>query len=190
MKEIVSTMPMTDTVAEDEEEEEEEEEEGEEDEDLPVNGGKRCIDEIRVIVQSTENFISFSKSIPLEDEDDSQPASSYTPPLNMKPGVKRKTKRIEARFIDSFRFLHYSLSKLANLLPEDKFHLTTRKFADIDQFRMAKQKNFYPYEYMSDMSKFDEEALPSREVFYSSLTGEGISEEDYEFAQKAFHIFR
>jgi hypothetical protein len=189
MKEIVSTMAETDTVAV--EEEEEEQSDDDDDNSSPNSERKKCIDEIRVIAQSTENFISFSKSIPIEGEDDSpQPQPDYTPPLNMKPGFKRKTKNIAARFIDSFRFLHYSLSKLADLLPEDKFHLTRRRFADIDQFRMAKQKNFYPYEYMSDGSKFDEEALPSREAFYSSLTGEGISQEDYAFAQKAFDIFR
>ena len=35
---------------------------------------------------------------------------------------------------------------------------------------LAKQKGFYPYEYMSDFEKFKEE-LSSKEKFYSSLTG-------------------
>ena len=35
---------------------------------------------------------------------------------------------------------------------------------------LVKQKLFYPYESMSDFEKFKEE-LPSKEKFYSSLTG-------------------
>ena len=44
---------------------------------------------------------------------------------------------------------------------------------------LAKQKGFYPYEYMSDFEKFKEE-LPSTEKFYSLLTGRKISDKKYE----------
>ena len=44
---------------------------------------------------------------------------------------------------------------------------------------LVKQKYFYPYEYMSSFEKFKEQ-LPSKEKFYSSLTGKNISDKDYE----------
>ena len=43
---------------------------------------------------------------------------------------------------------------------------------------LAKQKGFYPYEYMSDFEEFTEE-LPSKERFYSSLTDRKISDKEY-----------
>ena len=44
---------------------------------------------------------------------------------------------------------------------------------------LLKQKEFYPYEYMSDFKKFKEE-LPSKEKFYNSLTDRKISDKEYE----------
>ena len=38
---------------------------------------------------------------------------------------------------------------------------------------MVKQKGFYPYDYMSNFEKFKEE-LPSKEKFYSSLSGKKV----------------
>ena len=38
---------------------------------------------------------------------------------------------------------------------------------------LVKQKRFDPYEYMNDFEKFKEE-LPSKETFYSLLTGRKI----------------
>ena len=42
---------------------------------------------------------------------------------------------------------------------------------------LVKQKGFYCYEYMSRFEKF-EEKLPSKEKFYSSLTGKEIFDKD------------
>ena len=44
---------------------------------------------------------------------------------------------------------------------------------DNNEVDLVKQKVFYPYEYMSDFQKVKEE-LPSKEKFYSSLTGKKI----------------
>ena len=53
---------------------------------------------------------------------------------------------------------------------------------------LAKQKGFYPYEYMSDFEKFKEQ-LPSREKFCSSLTGKNISDKEYQHALKVWNNF-
>ena len=44
---------------------------------------------------------------------------------------------------------------------------------------LVKQKQFYPYEYISDFENFKEE-LPSKERFYSFLTGKNVSYKEYE----------
>ena len=43
---------------------------------------------------------------------------------------------------------------------------------------LVKQKGFYPYEYMSEFEKLKEK-LPHKEKFYSSLTGNKISDKEY-----------
>ena len=42
---------------------------------------------------------------------------------------------------------------------------------------LVKQKGFYPYEYMSNFEKFQEE-LPSKEKFHSSLTDRKLSQKE------------
>ena len=42
---------------------------------------------------------------------------------------------------------------------------------------------------MDSWGKFDETTLPSKEVFYSNLNLEDISDEDYAHAQKVWDVF-
>ena len=72
-------------------------------------------------------------------------------------------------FIDSFQFLRSSLDSLVKNLGKDDFKDLSREF-DNNVLDLFKQKWFYPYEYMGDFEKFKEK-LPSKEKFYSSLTG-------------------
>ena len=51
------------------------------------------------------------------------------------------------------------------------------------------RKGVYPYEYMDDWDKFNEEKLPNKSDFYSSLNMEDISEIDYRPATKVFNKF-
>ena len=51
------------------------------------------------------------------------------------------------------------------------------------------RKGVYPYEYMDDRDKFNEEKLPNKSDFYSSLNMEDISEIDYRHALKVFNKF-
>ena len=72
-------------------------------------------------------------------------------------------------FIDSFQFLRSSLDSLVKNLGKDDFKDLSREF-DNNVLDLFKQKWFYHYEYMGDFEKFKEK-LPSKEKFYSSLTG-------------------
>ena len=51
------------------------------------------------------------------------------------------------------------------------------------------RKGVYPYEYMEDWDRFNEEKLPNKSDFYSSLNMEDISEIDYRHALKVFNKF-
>ena len=85
-------------------------------------------------------------------------------------------------FIDSFQFLNSSLDSLVKNLAKDYFKYLSQEF-DNNVSNLLKQKVFYPYEYMSDLEKFKEQ-LPSKEKFYSSLTGKKNSEKNHEHVLK------
>ena len=92
------------------------------------------------------------------------------------------------RFIDSYRFLATSLRNLTNILPNDKFIHTEYAFPDPSQFRIAKKKNFFPYEFLDNESKLELNCLPPHADFYSSLQKGNISPEEYLFALEAWKI--
>ena len=50
-------------------------------------------------------------------------------------------------------------------------------------------KGVYPYDYVDCMKKLDEKSLPPKEAFYSKLTGEGITDEDYQHAYTVWKEF-
>ena len=60
---------------------------------------------------------------------------------------------------------------------------------DINKFMILLRKGVYPYEYMDEWNKFDEKELPSKRLFYSSLTMEDISDTDYKHANNVFKKF-
>ena len=66
-------------------------------------------------------------------------------------------------FIESFQFLSSSLDCLVRNLGKNDFKYLSQEL-DNNVLDLAKQRIFYPYEYMSDFEKFKEE-LPSKEKF-------------------------
>ena len=81
-----------------------------------------------------------------------------------------------------------SLDSLVNNLPEKAF-TNLKKYYTGDKFSLVKRKGVYPYEYMNSLERLKENKLPSKEPFYSTLTGEDISNEDYHHAQKVWEEF-
>ena len=92
-------------------------------------------------------------------------------------------------FIDSFQFMSSSLEKLSDNLSEDDFIYTKKYFTDPVQFNLMKRKGVYPYDYMDSFSKFNDTELPHREKFYSLLTDNNISEDDYRRARDVWDTF-
>lgn len=121
---------------------------------------------IKIIPKSKENYISFTKFIPLLNET-----------------------FIAVRFVDSFKFLGTSLEQLANNLDHDDFIHLRKHCNSEQQFSLLRQKGIYPYEYMSTWDKYDESSLPEITSFYSSLTSESISVSDYKHAKNVWNTF-
>ena len=51
------------------------------------------------------------------------------------------------------------------------------------------EKGVYPYDYMNSFDKFNDERLPSKEQFYSRLTEEDITNDDYNKAKQIWKHF-
>ena len=92
-------------------------------------------------------------------------------------------------FIDSFQFMNQSLSNLANNLPKDGFYHTKNEFGS-NNLELITKKCVYPCDYKDDFNKFKEEGLPSIEKFYSELTGEDISDKDYNHTKNVCKKFQ
>lgn len=96
------------------------------------------------------------------------------------------------KFLDSFNFLTSSLDGLSsNLAKEgkDKFKHTLKGVTNETQQDLLLKKGVYPYEYITDESKFQETKLPSIDMFYSKLNESSITHEEYEHAQKVWKAF-
>ncbi|PKY57580.1 hypothetical protein RhiirA4_478738, partial [Rhizophagus irregularis] len=59
----------------------------------------------------------------------------------------------------------------------------------IDKIKLLFRKGIFPYDWTNAWEKFDRTSLPPRKDFYSLLSQQNISKEDYEHAQKVWKIF-
>ena len=130
---------------------------------------------IDCIPNNEEKYISLSKTIV---------TGQYT---NKKGEIKYKTFKIV--FKDSLKFMSSSLGALVNNLPKDAFKNLLKYFTP-EQAEILKQKGFYPYEYMDTIEKFNDTKPPSQEVFYSKLSGKGISNKNYNHVWKVWYTFK
>ncbi|XP_043263922.1 uncharacterized protein LOC122404280 [Colletes gigas] len=127
---------------------------------------------IDVLPITKEKYISFTKHVEDTDESDSQ---NY----------------IKLRFIDSYKFLNTSLDKLASFLNTDQLKILRSQFGTLstEDFNLLTRKGVFPYEYLDCANKLQDPCLPPRESFYSSLTGETVSETDYAHAETVWQRF-
>jgi hypothetical protein len=116
---------------------------------------------ISVIAKNKENYISFTKTLELDETFHNKSAT--------------------LRFVDSFKFMASSLDSLAQGLKPDDFQEIQKNFSD---YQLLLQKGIYPYEYIDSFEKFSETSLPSKSAFFNKLTNTNISDEQYEHAHK------
>ena len=55
---------------------------------------------------------------------------------------------------------------------------------------MLLRKGVHPYGYMNSWERFDERSLPDKNVFYSELYLEDITDKDYAHTQKVFEALK
>ena len=81
-----------------------------------------------------------------------------------------------------------SLDKLSSNLKIDQF-VNLKIYYSGNQLRLLLRKGAYPYGYVDCMKKLDEISLTTKEAFYSKITSEGITDEDYQLAQTVWKVF-
>ena len=92
-------------------------------------------------------------------------------------------------FVDSMQFMNSSLDKLVGNLDNVDFKCLRRAFGDDEQFELVKCKGVYPYKWVDRFDKFNWSHLPSKECFFNSSKGKGISDEEYDRACKVWNVF-
>ena len=137
---------------------------------LGFNPGK-----IDCIPNNEEKYISFSKNIKVGEYKDKKTGEA-------------KNINFKIRFIDSFKFMVTSLEALVDNLPEESFYSLKKEYGE-DKLKILKRKGVYPYEYMNSEERFNETKLPPKEAFYSRLSEEGITDEDYKHALNVWDVF-
>lgn len=121
---------------------------------------------IKIIPKTKENYISFTKFIPISRDE-----------------------FVQLRFVDSYKFLGTSLEKLAKTMKINEFNHLCSMYPSLAEFALLTRKGVYPYEYMNAWGRYNEPCLPNKENFYSSLNDEHISNEDYEHARAVWAQF-
>ena len=116
--------------------------------------------------------------------------------------INDKEIKCKIRISDSCRFMQDSLSNLVDNLSELKINkidndLLIKRFYntyqlcdnDINKFNLLLRKVVYPYEYMDSWKRFNETELPSTDKFYSELSLEDISDDEYAHAINVWNTF-
>ena len=95
--------------------------------------------------------------------------------------------KLDLKVIAQNAIMSCSLEKLTNNLPSDKFTYTDIEFGE--GASLLKKKGVYPYDYMDSFDKFKRKKLPCKADFYSLLTDEDISDDDYNHAKDVWNTF-
>ena len=129
--------------------------------------------DISCIPNNEENYISFTNQVIVDK-------------FVNKEGKEVNVKR-ELRLIDSLRYMASSLDKLSSNLKIDQF-VNLKKYYSGHQLIILLRKGVYPYDYVDSMRKLDETSPPN-EAFYSKLTYECITYENYQQARTIWNEF-
>ena len=70
--------------------------------------------------------------------------------------------------IDSMQFMNCILDKLVKNLSDEDFKNLSEEFSD-EQLKLVKENVIYPHEYMNSFKRFNEDELPDKSKFFSSL---------------------
>ena len=91
-------------------------------------------------------------------------------------------------FIDSFQFMSSSLDKLVSNLRKDDLIYTSKAFKG-KRLALMSQKGVYPYDFMDSFEKFNQKELPTKDLFYSILNDQQITDDEYNHAKEVWNTF-
>ncbi|XP_065667722.1 uncharacterized protein LOC136088013 [Hydra vulgaris] len=138
------------------------------DNDKKLSGGK-----LSCIPNNEEKYISFSREIKVEEF--------------VKDGKSVEIKR-QNRFLDSYRFMPSSLDSLSKNLSKEQCK-NIKKLYSGKQLDLLLKKGVYPYNWVDYVDIFNETQLPPKELLFSKLNDEDISDDDYSHAQTVWNEF-
>ena len=99
-----------------------------------------------------------------------------------------KCKKEESTLIDE-HWVYHSRRQCGVTRPKQGDKSALQSLQDQHHSHLLAQKGEYPYEYMDDFSKFEEITLPAKDKFYSRLSDEHISDENFKHAQDVWEAF-
>ena len=153
--------------------------------------------EVRKLPIFCHNFSGFDSHLLVEalaEYDADEDLNIQAVPLNQE---KFKMMQIgQVVLLDSLAFLNASLDNLVKNLTASH-----HKFPILEQFlpsdtpvgkekkELILRKGVFPYQYLTDVEKLRETSLPPKEAFFSDLTGDHITQEEMEHAQKVWQCF-
>ena len=79
------------------------------------------------------------------------------------------------------QFINCSLDQLVKNLNDKDFKYLSEEFSD-EILKLVKEKGIYPYKYMNNFKRFNEDELPDKIKFFSSLKDNEINDKEYERA--------
>lgn len=92
-------------------------------------------------------------------------------------------------FLDSYQFMSSSLANLVKNLDSLPFTEVLKRNCPNLSNDVIKRKGVFPYSYFNSLSKLQETSLPPRSAFKNDLNNEECSEDDYQFAERAWQEF-
>lgn len=145
-------------------------------------GMEEC--DVSCIPNNEERYISFSKSIQVDEYKD----NDVLKPVSF-----------EIRMLDTIAFMNSSVEALVENLAKGRntmeemrkaFPNTSKHFTDDEQFKLMTMKGIYPYDYIDSFDRMNETKLPEQKEFYSKLYDSDCSDEDYEQALNVWNKFK
>ena len=93
----------------------------------------------------------------------------------------------QLRFLDSYSFVHAPLDDISKSLQKEDLTLLAAAYPEEAHQALLREKGLFPYEWVTSYARLkNQTTLPSREEFFSSLTGSTPTEAQYAHAQKVW----
>ena len=91
--------------------------------------------------------------------------------ISKKINVNEKN-TVELRFLDSCRFMPWSLEKLAEYLTDNDLLTENSIYPTPNELCLMKRKGVFLYDYPDSVNRLEETGLPPRSCFFNKLTNE------------------